>query len=141
MQAWSAFIRNVKDIGREAWLQKLNANRVKFEKRTPTGAKFNLHRLSREAELPCLTWGDPCPCCVDNSKRVKGDVYSLSSPWGRARISIEMRDAIDGLQSIYRRQGRVFPINLLNIPISLVILTDEALNISNQPGTRLPAVM
>ena len=108
MQAWSAFIRNVKDIGREAWLQKLNANRVKFEKRTPTGAKYKLHRLSREAGLPCLTWGDPCPCCVDNSKRVKGDVYSLSSPWGRARISIEMRDAIDVLQSIYKRQGRVF---------------------------------
>ena len=108
MQAWSAFIRNVKDIGREAWLQKLNANRVKFEKHTPTGAKYKLHRLSREAGLPCLTWGDPCPCCVDNSKRVKGDVYSLSSPWGRARISIEMRDAIDVLQSIDMRQGRMF---------------------------------
>ena len=32
MQAWSAFIRNVKDIGREAWLRKLNATRGKFSK-------------------------------------------------------------------------------------------------------------
>ena len=46
MQAWSAFIRNVNDIGREAWLQRLNAIRVKFEKRTPTGARYILHRLS-----------------------------------------------------------------------------------------------
>ena len=49
MQAWNAFIRNVKDIGREAWLRKLNAARVKLETRTPTGPKYNLHRLSREA--------------------------------------------------------------------------------------------
>ena len=34
MQAWNAFIRNVKDIGREAWLRKLDASRVRFEKRT-----------------------------------------------------------------------------------------------------------
>ena len=53
--------------------------------------------------------GYPCPCCVDNSQRVKGDVYSHSSPWGRAHISIEMCKAIDVLQSIYKRQGRVFP--------------------------------
>ena len=59
MQAWNAFIRNVKDIGREAWLRKLDASRVRFEKRTPTGAKFKLHRLSREAGLPCLTWVIP----------------------------------------------------------------------------------
>ena len=108
LQAWNAFIRNVRDIRREAWLRKLNAARVKFEKRSSTGARFRLHRLSREAGLPCLTWGDPCPCCVNNAQRVKGDVYSLSSPWGRARISIEMREAIDVLQSLYKRQGSVF---------------------------------
>ena len=68
--------------------------------------------------------GDPCPCCVDNRQRVKGDVYSLSSPWGRARISIEMRDAIDVLQSIYKRQGRVFPMDLLIHRMGLVILTN-----------------
>ena len=52
MQAWNAFIRNGKDIGREAWLQKLNAARVQFEISTPTDAKFNLHRLFREVGLP-----------------------------------------------------------------------------------------
>ena len=55
LQAWNAFIRNVKDIGREAWLQKLTAARDKFERRTSTGARYRLHRLSREAGLPCLT--------------------------------------------------------------------------------------
>ena len=54
MQAWNAFIRNVKDIGREAWLRKLNAARVKFDTRTPTDARYKLHRLSRETGLPCL---------------------------------------------------------------------------------------
>ena len=108
MQAWNAFIRNVKDIGCEAWLRKLNTARIRFETRTPTGAKYRLHRLSREAGLPCLTWGDPCPCCLDNSKRAKREIYSLSSTHGRARISIEMCKAIDALQAIYKRQGRVF---------------------------------
>lgn len=55
LQAWNALIHNVKDIGREAWIQKLNTARVRFEKRTPTGAKFKLHRLSREAGILCLT--------------------------------------------------------------------------------------
>ena len=103
MQAWNAFIRNVKDIGREAWLRKLDASRVRFEKRTPTGAKYKLHRLSREAGLPCLTWGDPCPCCIDNTQQVKRDVFSLSSPWERARLTDEMRDAADVLQAVYKR--------------------------------------
>ena len=35
-------------------------------------------------------------------------VYSLSSPWGRAHIASEMRDAIANLQSLYQRHGRVF---------------------------------
>ena len=33
-QAWSAFVRNVKDIGREAWLRKLDTARAKFESDT-----------------------------------------------------------------------------------------------------------
>ena len=125
MQAWNAFTRNVKDIGREAWLQKPSATRVKFEKkRIPTGARYKLHRLPRETGLLCLTRGDPCPCCVDNTQRVKGDVYSFSSPWGRARISIQMRDAIDVLQSLYKRQGRVFSDGPSDPSGGLVILTN-----------------
>ena len=38
MQAWNVSIRNVKEIGSEAWLHKINAARVKFKKRPPTGA-------------------------------------------------------------------------------------------------------
>ena len=36
------------------------------------------------------------------------DVYSLSSFWDRAHISSEMRDAVDVLQAVYKRQNRVF---------------------------------
>ena len=58
LQAWNAFIRNFEDIGREAWLQNLYTARIRLKKRTPTGARFRLHRLSREAGRPCLTWGE-----------------------------------------------------------------------------------
>ena len=67
LQTRNAFILNVQHIGRDAWLLKLDTDRVRFEKRTLTGAKARLHNLSREAGIPCLTWGDPCPCCSDNT--------------------------------------------------------------------------
>ena len=103
LQAWNAFILNVQHIGREAWVQNLDTARVWFENRTLTGAKVRLHKLSREAGIPCLTWGDPCPCYFDNR-----EVYSLSSLWGREHISSVMRDAIANLQSLYQRHERVF---------------------------------
>ena len=108
LQAWNAFVLNVKRIGIDAWLQKLDTLRVKFEKRSPSGVRFKLHRLSREAGIPCLSWGDPCPCCPPNTVRAQRDVYSETSAWGRAHITAEMREAIDSLQSLYTRQGRVF---------------------------------
>ena len=109
MQAWNAFVRNVEDIGRDAWLQKLDTARIKFENRTPSGARFKLHRLSREAGIPCLTWGETCASCIDNSMRAGREVYySLQSPWGRAHISDEMRDEISNLQFVYKRLGRVY---------------------------------
>ena len=52
--------------------------------------------------------GHPCPCFIDNTQRISREVYSLSSPWGRAHVSSEMRDAIANLQSLYQRHGRVF---------------------------------
>ena len=87
---------------------KLNAARVRFEKRALTGAKAKLHRLSHEAGILCLTCGDPCPYCFDNTQRIQSEVYSLSSPWGRAHNPSEMRDTIANLQSFYQCQGRVF---------------------------------
>ena len=108
LQDWNAFILNVQHIGRDAWLRKLDAARVRFEKRSLIGARSRLHRLSREAGIPCLTWGDPCPHCYESVRRADREVYSLSSPWGRAHISSEMRDAIANLQSLYKHRGRVF---------------------------------
>uniref|UniRef100_A0AAV1U5C9 Uncharacterized protein n=1 Tax=Peronospora matthiolae TaxID=2874970 RepID=A0AAV1U5C9_9STRA len=83
LQAWNAYIHNLEDVGRDAWNDKLIKARDKFEKRTPTGARYKLHRLSKEGGLPCLSWGDPCPCCVNNSARAPKEAYLLTSPWWR----------------------------------------------------------
>uniref|UniRef100_A0AAV1TXJ2 Uncharacterized protein n=1 Tax=Peronospora matthiolae TaxID=2874970 RepID=A0AAV1TXJ2_9STRA len=67
VQGWNDLIHNIKCIVHEAWIAKLDAARIRFEKRNPVGARYKLHRLSREAGLPCLSWGDSCPDCLDNS--------------------------------------------------------------------------
>ena len=124
-----------------ARLQNLDTTRVRFEKRTLTGAKVRLHNLSREAIIPCLTWGYPCPCCFDSTQRIRREVYSLSSPLGRAHISSEMRDAIANLQSLYQRHGACFSMALLIDRMCLVVLVDETLNVNHQLGARLPAAV
>uniref|UniRef100_A0AAV1TWS8 Uncharacterized protein n=1 Tax=Peronospora matthiolae TaxID=2874970 RepID=A0AAV1TWS8_9STRA len=83
LQAWNAYIPNLEDVGRDAWNDKLIKARDKFEERTPTGARYKLHRLSREKGLICLSWGDSCPCCVNNSARAPKEAYLLTSPWWR----------------------------------------------------------
>uniref|UniRef100_A0AAV1VAC6 Uncharacterized protein n=1 Tax=Peronospora matthiolae TaxID=2874970 RepID=A0AAV1VAC6_9STRA len=108
LQAWNAYIHNLEDVGRDAWNDKLIKDRDKFEKQTPTGARYKLHRLSREKGLPCLSWGDSCPCCVNNSARAPKEAYLLTSPWWRVRVSTEMYEGIDNLKSLYDRAGKTF---------------------------------
>uniref|UniRef100_A0AAV1V7Q2 Uncharacterized protein n=1 Tax=Peronospora matthiolae TaxID=2874970 RepID=A0AAV1V7Q2_9STRA len=108
LQAWNAYIHNLEDVGRDVWNDKLIKARDKFEKRTPTGARYKLHRLSREKGLPCLSWGDSCPCCVDNSARAPKEAHLLNSPWWRVRISSEMYEGIDNLKPLYDRAGKTF---------------------------------
>ena len=71
IQARNAFIHNVGEIGLEAWLGKLTLSML--EKRTSIGARYKQHLLSREAGLPCLSWGDKCQCCVNNMSRAPKD--------------------------------------------------------------------
>uniref|UniRef100_A0AAV1V0S0 Uncharacterized protein n=1 Tax=Peronospora matthiolae TaxID=2874970 RepID=A0AAV1V0S0_9STRA len=108
LQAWNAYIHNLEDVGRDVWNDKLIKAHDKFEKRTPTGARYKLHRLSREKGLPCLSWGDSCPCCVNNSARAPKEAYLPNSPWWRVRISSEMYEGIDNLKSLYDRAGKTF---------------------------------
>uniref|UniRef100_A0AAV1ULY1 Uncharacterized protein n=1 Tax=Peronospora matthiolae TaxID=2874970 RepID=A0AAV1ULY1_9STRA len=108
VQGWNALIHNIECIGREAWLAKLDAARIRFEKRNPVGARYKLHRLSREAGLPCLSWGDSRPGCLDNSNRAPREAYLPNDPYWRARISSEMAEGFDTLQSLYSRSGRSF---------------------------------
>uniref|UniRef100_A0AAV1VIP4 Uncharacterized protein n=1 Tax=Peronospora matthiolae TaxID=2874970 RepID=A0AAV1VIP4_9STRA len=108
LQAWNAYIHNLENVGRDAWNDKLIEARDKFEKRTSTCARYKLHRLSREKGLPCLSWGDSCPCCVNNSARAPKEAYLPNSPWWRVRISIEMYEGIDNLKSLYDRAEKIF---------------------------------
>ena len=100
-----------------------------------------MHNLSREAGIPCLTWGYPCLCCFDNTQRIQREVYPFSSPWGRAHISSEMCDAIANLQSLYHRHERGFPMALLSHQMCLVIPVDKTLHVNHQLGARPPAVV
>uniref|UniRef100_A0AAV1TG66 Uncharacterized protein n=1 Tax=Peronospora matthiolae TaxID=2874970 RepID=A0AAV1TG66_9STRA len=108
LQAWNAYIHNLEDVGRDVRNDKLIKARDKFEKRIPTGARYKLHRLSREKGLPCLSWGDSCPCCVNNSARAPKEAYLPNSPWWRVRISSEMYEGIDNLKSLYDRAEKTF---------------------------------
>uniref|UniRef100_M4BM94 RxLR effector candidate protein n=1 Tax=Hyaloperonospora arabidopsidis (strain Emoy2) TaxID=559515 RepID=M4BM94_HYAAE len=79
---------------------------LEFEKRTPTGARYKLHRLSKEAGLPCLYWGDACQCCASNI----GTNSKGSLPNDRLLLI---------LQSLYKRAGRSFsdgPSSALGVP-------------------------
>uniref|UniRef100_A0AAV1UGZ3 Uncharacterized protein n=1 Tax=Peronospora matthiolae TaxID=2874970 RepID=A0AAV1UGZ3_9STRA len=108
VQGWNARIHNIECIGREAWLAKLDAARIRFEKRNPLGARYKLHRLSRDAGLPCLSWGDSCPGCLDNSNRAPTEAYLPNDPYWRVRISSEMAEGIDTFQFLYSRSRRSF---------------------------------
>ena len=108
IQAWNAFIYNVGKNGREAWLEKLTLSRNRFEKRTSIGARYKMHRLSRESRLSCLSWGDACQCCMNNLARSPKEAYSVNDPWWRARISSEMYEGIANLRSLYKCTGRSF---------------------------------
>ena len=80
VQAWNAFIHNVECIGRRSWLNKLNAARIRFEQRNPDGNRYRLHQLSKEVGVPCLSWGNPCPACLDNVSRAPRESYLLNNP-------------------------------------------------------------
>ena len=49
VQAWNSLIGSLDNVGRQAWLGKLVVARSSFEQKSQTGARYKLHRLSREA--------------------------------------------------------------------------------------------
>uniref|UniRef100_A0AAV1V255 Uncharacterized protein n=1 Tax=Peronospora matthiolae TaxID=2874970 RepID=A0AAV1V255_9STRA len=108
VQGWNNLIHNIEYICREAWLAKLDTARIRFEKRNPVGARYKLHRLSKEPKFICLLWDNSCPGCLDNSNRAPREAYLTIDPYRRARISSDMAEGIDTLQSLYSRSGRSF---------------------------------
>uniref|UniRef100_A0AAV1TX06 Uncharacterized protein n=1 Tax=Peronospora matthiolae TaxID=2874970 RepID=A0AAV1TX06_9STRA len=108
VKGWYALIHNIECIGREVWLAKLDAARIRFEKRNPVWGRYKLHRLSREAVLPCLSWGVSCPGCLDNSDCAPRETFLPSDLYWRARISFKITEGIDTLQSLYSRSEKSF---------------------------------
>ena len=108
VQACNAFIANFFTVGRQSWLDKLDAARSKFEQKSHVGARYKLHRFYREAGLPCLSWGEKCLSCVKNSVCAPNETYLLNQPYWRALISSEMREGIENLQSLYDRGDRSY---------------------------------
>uniref|UniRef100_A0AAV1U0A3 Uncharacterized protein n=1 Tax=Peronospora matthiolae TaxID=2874970 RepID=A0AAV1U0A3_9STRA len=138
LQAWNAYIHNLEDVGRDVWNDKLITARDKFEKRTSTGGRYKLHRLSKEGGLPCLSWGDPCPCCVNNSARAPKEAYLPNSPWWRVRIYSEMYEGIDNLKSFTTVPGRLSPAVLLRHRMCRVVLLIQTQYVNHQLGAGLP---
>uniref|UniRef100_A0AAV1T8L0 Uncharacterized protein n=1 Tax=Peronospora matthiolae TaxID=2874970 RepID=A0AAV1T8L0_9STRA len=108
VQGWNALIHNIECIGHEAWLGKLDAAHIRFEKRNPVEVQYKLHRLSRESGLPCLLWGDSCPGCLGSADCSPREYPLPNFPYWTARISSEMAEGIDTLQSLYSRSERSF---------------------------------
>ena len=108
IQAWKSFIHNFGEIGRDVWLDKMTLSRNGFEKRTSSGARYKLHRLSREAGLPCFSWGDACQSCVNILARAPKEAYSMNEPWWKVSVTQEMYEGIANLQFLYKRAGRSF---------------------------------
>ena len=90
VQAWNSFIGNIETVGRDTRLDKLTAARNKFEQKSITGARFKLHRLSRETGLPFLSWRAKCQRCIKNSVRTPREASLPNQPYWRAHISSEM---------------------------------------------------
>uniref|UniRef100_A0AAV1VE87 Uncharacterized protein n=1 Tax=Peronospora matthiolae TaxID=2874970 RepID=A0AAV1VE87_9STRA len=92
VHGWNALIHNIERIGREAWFAKLDAARIRFEKRNPVRARHKLHRLSRKAGLSCLSWGHSCSGFLDSSNRSPREAFLPIDPYWRARNSFEMAE-------------------------------------------------
>uniref|UniRef100_A0AAV1TW77 Uncharacterized protein n=1 Tax=Peronospora matthiolae TaxID=2874970 RepID=A0AAV1TW77_9STRA len=108
VQGWNALIHFIERIDREAWLGKLDAARIRFEKCNPVGARYKLHRQSRESELHRLSWNDSCSGCLNNSNRAPREAFLPSDLYWTAHIYSEMAEGIDTLESVYSRSGRSF---------------------------------
>ena len=108
VQAWNSFIGNIENACRKDWLDKLDVARNRSEQKSHTGTRYKLHRLSREAGLPCLSRGEKCLSCVDSSVRAPREAYLPNQPYCRTRISSEMQQGFESLQSLYERIGRSY---------------------------------
>ena len=140
VQAWNAFIASILTVGRQSWLDKLDAARSKFEQKSHVGARYKLHRLSREAGLPCLSWGEKCLTCVDNSVRALRRRTSLISTTGGSASRLRCANGLRICNPFMIAAIVCTTMALHHQRVCLVVLIDETGHIHHQLGARLPAV-
>ena len=101
------FVQNVKNFGREAWLQKLDAVclRLKNEHQPVQGSGFIVYRVRH---LFLVSLGVTLVRASLTTRSVLKGKSIFSSPRGTDHISAGMRDAFGNFQFVYGRQNRVF---------------------------------
>ena len=98
-----------------------------------------MHNLSREAGIPCLTWGDPCPCCSITLNASKGRCTPFLCPGvgSTSLLRCAMRLLICNRST--SAMGTCFPMALLRHRMCLVVLVDETHQRQSTAGREAPS--
>ena len=89
LQAWNAFVLNVQQGGREAWLKNLNTDRVRSEKRTLQVKKLGCIICLVRQEFYASRGATHVRVVSTTLSALKGR-YTPFLRWGRAHIFTEM---------------------------------------------------
>ena len=101
IQAWEAFITNINRRGIDVWMQRLQTLQLSYEQHSRFGARMRVHRLSREAGLPCFVRPEEgCPMCPSGAEHAPPDAHDLNNMKWSKRIPYDLRDAMARLADL-----------------------------------------
>ena len=101
-QAWNTILYNVEWNGCQDWLFKLIAARIWFTKCTSTGARYKLHRFSRDISFP-VSLEATTVSTVSKTLIAPRDAFLLQQPCWRVWISLlRCTKGCDLFKSIWR---------------------------------------
>ena len=122
-------------------VDQLLSTRAQFERHFITDARYKLDQFSRVAGLPCLSWGNTCLDCVEETTHAPKELSLYISSFGgyvsRGRC-VRWLLICNPFKSI---PHDIFPTDLADIRIILIVLRPSALDISLQLGERHPSII